>query len=70
MFLILRDLRKVVRKANDVLENIDSITESIEEPLSAVSSVVLGLKTGSFFTILKVINNFLGRNKDEKKDKS
>jgi predicted PurR-regulated permease PerM len=68
VFLILRELRKTIVKANDVLENVDSITESIEEPLSAVSSIVLGLKTGSFFTILKTLSSFINRNKKDKKD--
>lgn len=68
VFLILRDLRFTIRKANDVLEKVNAITESIQEPLSAFSSVMQGLKTGSFLTVLKVINNFLGRNKENKKN--
>jgi predicted PurR-regulated permease PerM len=70
VFLILKELRKTVKKTNEVLDNVGSITESIEEPLSAVSSLVLGFKTGSLFTVLKTINNFIGRHKDDKKDKN
>jgi hypothetical protein len=64
IFLILKELRITVKKTNKVLDNAYSITEDIEGPLSALSSLVLGVKSGSFLTIMKIVKNFLGREKD------
>ncbi|HVF69340.1 MAG TPA: hypothetical protein VNA13_02110 [Xanthomonadales bacterium] len=69
VYFILKELRNTVKKANKVLDNANSITENIEEPLSAISSVVLGLKSGTFFTIAKAINSLLGKDREEKKDR-
>lgn len=69
VFLILRDLRITVKRANEVLKNVDSITENIDGPLSAFSSLVLGLKSGSLFTVAKLVKSFLGRDKEGKKDR-
>lgn len=66
VFFILRELRLTVRKANKVLDNVESITEDIEEPLSAVSSLVLGLKSNTLFTVLNLVKSFLGRDKENK----
>ncbi len=69
VFFILQEVRVTVKKANKILDRADSITENIEEPLSAISSLVLGIKAGSFVTVAKYVKNFLGRDKEEKKDK-
>src|SRR4051812_40109731 len=64
VFFILRELRKTVKKTNKILDNANSITENIEGPLEAVSSLIVGLKAGSFITVAKFLNNFIGRGKD------
>lgn len=69
VYFILKELRNTIRKANKVLDNANSITENIQEPLSALSSLVVGLKSGTFFTIVKFIKGFLGKDRGEKKDK-
>lgn len=46
VFFILRDLRKTISKANKVLDNTGEITESVSQPLSSLSSVLMGLKAG------------------------
>ncbi|HUQ84844.1 MAG TPA: hypothetical protein VM077_00825 [Candidatus Limnocylindrales bacterium] len=68
VFYILKELRNTIKKTNKVLDNANSITENIEEPLSALSSLLMGVKSGSFFTIAKFINNFLGKQKEEKRE--
>jgi hypothetical protein len=45
VFFILRDLRVTIGKANKVLDNTEAITESVSEPVSFISSFLLGLKT-------------------------
>lgn len=49
VFFILRDLRKTVDKANKVLDNTSVITQSVSAPISSLSSLVMGIKTGSSF---------------------
>ncbi len=67
VFFILRELRKTINKTNKVLDNADSITENIEIPLSALSSLAGGLKAGSIIAIVKFVKSLLGR--DEKEDR-
>lgn len=45
-FLILKDLRQTITKANKVLDNTTDITQSVSQPLSNLSSVLMGLKAG------------------------
>ncbi|MBI2028118.1 MAG: hypothetical protein HYT07_00780 [Candidatus Levybacteria bacterium] len=47
VFFILRDLRKTVSKANKVLDNTNVITQSVSSPISSLSSIAMGIKTGS-----------------------
>ncbi|MEK7571054.1 MAG: hypothetical protein AAB553_02160 [Patescibacteria group bacterium] len=65
VFFILRDLRKTINKTNKVLDNANSITENIDGPLEAISSLAGGLKGGSFFTVVKLIKSFIGKEKDD-----
>ena len=65
IFFILKELRQTISKTNKVLDNADSITENIEVPLSALSSLALGVKASSLITIAKFVRNLLGH--DEKK---
>lgn len=66
VFLILRDLRKTVRRATDVLENIESITEDVEEPLSIISTFISGLKSNTLFTVLNFVKGFVVKDKSKK----
>ena len=54
VFFILRELRKTVYKANKVLDKTNLITESVSGPVSSLSSLIAGVKTGAtFINILK-----------------
>lgn len=53
VFLILRDLRQTISKANRVLDNTEEITESVSAPISSLSSLLMGLKAGG--VIAKII---------------
>ncbi len=58
VFLILRDLRQTISKANKVLDSTSEITQSVSTPISNLSSVLSGLKTGaSFVALLKKISD-------------
>jgi len=48
VFFILKELRKTIFKMNKVLDDASSITESVSEPISSISSIVSGIKTGAF----------------------
>lgn len=61
VFFILRELRKTVDKANKILEDAGEITETVKKPVSSLSTLAMGLKTGA--TIAKI---FQGKKKDKK----
>lgn len=60
VFFILRELRKTVDKANKVLDDTGVITESVSGPISSLSSLAMGVKTGA------AIANILNRKKSKK----
>lgn len=49
VFFILRDFRKTINKANKVLDDTGSITESVSGPISSLSTIAMGIKTGANF---------------------
>lgn len=63
VFFILKDLRQTISKANRVLDNTGEITESVSGPVSSLSSILMGLKTGAKFA------NIVKRFQDEGEDK-
>lgn len=48
VFFILRELRQTVIKANRVLDDAGVITKSVSGPMSSLSSLATGVKTGAF----------------------
>lgn len=63
VFFILRELRKTIDKANKVLDDTGTITESVSKPIASFSSLAMGLKTGA--TIAKILNRDKKHHKDE-----
>jgi flagellar basal body-associated protein FliL len=49
VFLILKDLRKTIEKANKVLDDTGEITQSVAAPISSLSGAIMGIKTGATF---------------------
>lgn len=47
VFLILRDFKKTISKANKVLDDTGQITQSVSGPITSLSTLVMGLKTGA-----------------------
>ncbi len=62
VFLILRELRTTVMKTNKILDDVDSLTTSISEPVSFVSGLLFSSKT--LTTIAKFFNQ-TRRSRDE-----
>ncbi len=67
VFFILSEVRKTVKKTNGILDKAEEITDSVKTPLSAISTLALGLKATSLLPIAKFIKNLLGHEKDENK---
>jgi len=65
VFLILKELRQTITKTNKVLDNADSITENIEVPLAAISSLALGVKASSLITVAKFVRSLLGKHHED-----
>ena len=63
VFFILRELRKTIDKANKVLDDTGVITESVSKPISSLSSLTMGLKTGA--RLAKILNGGKKHHKDE-----
>ncbi|HVT00884.1 MAG TPA: hypothetical protein VHE53_01455 [Patescibacteria group bacterium] len=53
VFFILKELRNTITRANRVLENTESITESVSEPMSFLSGILFNAR--SISTISKII---------------
>lgn len=70
VFFILREFRKTVFKANKVLDNTNVITESVSTPISSLSGIAAGIKTGASFINLfkKIISKDEDSGKKNKKD--
>lgn len=68
VFLILRDLRVTINKTNKILDNADIITESIATPVSSLSSLIMGIKTGAGMAgiIKKVMDSADGKGENGK----
>ena len=70
VFYLIKDVRKTISKANRVLGNTNSITDSISEPLSAISGIVGTVSAGSVLTkILKVAIKVMAKSDDRKSRK-
>ena len=63
VFFILRELRKTINKANKILDDTSTITESVSKPLSSLSSLAMGLKAGA--RIAKILNGEKPHKKNE-----
>lgn len=70
VFLILSEVRKTVSKTNGILDKADSITESVQTPLSALSTIALGIKASSLLGVAKFIKNILNHERDDVQEKS
>ena len=53
VFFILKELKETVFRTNKILENTETITESVSEPMSFISSLLFSSK--SLSTIGKII---------------
>lgn len=69
VYYILRELRDTIIKTNRILDNAESITENIDAPLSALSSLALGAKASSLLTVAKFIRSLIGRSSDDRRDR-
>lgn len=63
VFFILRELRKTIEKANKILDDTSTITESVSGPIQSLSSLTMGLKTGA--TLAKLFDRKKHHKKDE-----
>lgn len=66
VYMILKEVRKTVQKANTVLDHAGSITESVSAPISALSTMATSLKAGSLVAGIKIVRSLLAKDKEEK----
>lgn len=66
VFLILRELRRTVSKANKVLDDTSIITQSVSGPVASLTSLSSGLKIGTL--IAKILQRSFKSSKKSKKD--
>ncbi len=64
VYFILKDLRRTISKANQVLENTGVITESITGPVAMLSGLISSLKAGSAITVVKIIKSILSKDRE------
>ena len=69
VYLILREFRKTIVKANKVLEEIEILTQSVAEPLSKLSSFTTSFKAGAAISsALKLLAFFQGKKHHKKQE--
>ena len=57
VYFVLKELRITLRKVSNVLDNTDEITRSIANPISSLSTLLMGLKAGgSLSRIIKKVS--------------
>lgn len=62
VYFILRDLRGTIVKANRVLDQTSTITQSVSGPIASLSSIATGVTTGTMvIKALKTIRNALAK---------
>ena len=64
VFLILKDLRVTISKTNTLLDNANSITEDIAEPVSFLSQAILSIKSGA--ALFGLLSKVTDKSKDKK----
>lgn len=69
VFLILGEVKRTVSKTNGILDKADTITDSVATPLTALSSLALGVKASSLLSIAKFVKNLLSHDKEERSEK-
>ena len=67
VFFILRDFRKTVKKTNKILDNTNVITQSVSAPISSLSSIAMGIKTGSSF--INIFKKIISRGDEDEVEK-
>lgn len=67
VFFILKEFKKTVSKANKVLDNTNIITQSVSSPISSLSGIAAGIKTGA--TFINIFKKILSSDQNEKKKK-
>jgi len=66
VFFILKEVRKTVGKANKVLESAGTISDNISGPIASLTSLISGLKAGSFLTLAKFVRTLLSKDSNER----
>lgn len=70
VYLVLREFRGTIQKANKVLEHTSEITESVRTPLSTLSSLGNTVKMGSVLAAIRIVKKTLLSDKDHKDKKN
>lgn len=62
VFFILREFQKTLSRANKILGNIGIITQSVSAPISSLSGIAAGIKTGT--ALIGFFNKILSNDKE------
>lgn len=66
VYYILRELYKTINKINKILDDAGTISESVAQPISNLSDILSGVKTG--LSILSIFKNKNRHRESEKKE--
>jgi len=69
VFFILSEVRKTVSKTNGLLEKADLLTESVQTPLSAFSTLVMSMQSSGIVTLAKFIRTLMGNERERHDEK-
>jgi hypothetical protein len=69
VFYILKELRNSIIKVNKVLDDAGTISESVANPVSALSAFVTGIQSGNFVSTIKFFKKFFSSPEEEPEHK-
>jgi len=63
VIIVLKELRVTIKKSNEVLDNVHSVTNAVSNPITSLVGIVSGVVEG--FKAVKSITSLRGVNKKE-----
>ncbi len=64
VYFILKEVRKTIEHANNVISHANLITESIAKPISSLASLSTGFKAASIVSVAKIIKSLLAKDEE------
>ncbi|MBP6881944.1 MAG: hypothetical protein KBC15_00125 [Candidatus Levybacteria bacterium] len=69
VYLFIKEARQSLLKANKIIEDAHSITESVSRPLSSLASLSMGVKASTLISVAKLVKGLMSKDSDRDSDR-